>query len=78
MVASQTLWVDDWKTTKLIIGVHFYDVETDTGKIYKDLGWNKVSIDVNNREKEGISNFYVRFDNDVSYQDVTVGQDIDL
>lgn len=76
--ASQTLWVDEWKTTKLIIGVHFYDVETDTGKIYKELGWEKVSIDVNNREKKGINNIYVRFDNGDSYQYVSVGVDKNL
>ena len=78
MVASQTLWVDEWKTTKLIFVVHFYDVETDTGKIYKELGWEKVSIDVNNREKEGINNIYVRFDNGDSYQYVSVGVDKNL
>lgn len=75
-VGSRELWVDDGKTTKLIIKVEFFDIKTDTGRIYKRLGWELTNIDVNNREKEGINNFFMILttDNDGFYQCVTVGK----
>lgn len=54
---GEGMHVDKRKVTYSNIIITYKNVKTDTGKIYKNIGYREVRVDVKNRDSEGISLF---------------------